>query len=356
MTEYGEQLKIEYEEVYTKYESFTKNISDLIKELLKNENIEYLPIEKRTKSIESFTRKIVSLEKIQKYKSHSDITDLSGIRIIAYLQEDRSKICGIIEKFLLVDYENSVKIDELLEADQFGYRSIHYVISYTPERIALPEFKKFSEMKAEIQVRTLLQHTWAAIDWKLRYKNEFEAPKEIRRKLYRISALLELADDEFSHLAQAVDNLRKSYQEKISRGNFDIEINRESIELFIRDDKTVSDLISLAQNSGHSISPPAPHTRNPYQNLLATLDFLKIHKIKELKSLLEKIVKEEGNVLTDVFSLWNSPGKPPKLVIDASGLVRVCTVFAMKKDPAKKVLSEHPFGPELQRAITEMIK
>lgn len=355
MTEYGKRLLDEYRATRPLYEQFTTDISKVVTTLLHDSGIEHLPLEERTKTEESFFEKVERPDKAQKYTSCGDITDLSGIRIIAYLQEDRDKICNIIERTFQVDFGNSTKKEEILNADQFGYGSTHYVISYTSQRLDLPEFQKFTNLKAEVQVRTLLQHTWAAIDWKLRYKTEFDVPKELKRKLYRISALLEVADDNFSELANGVKILREEYRSKLETGSFDIDMNRESIELFVSEDNTIGDIRYLAEGSSYSISPPAPNSRNPYNTLLMTLSELGITHIGKLKDILNTFLSSGGVALKSTFSAWSSAGKPPKLVIDVSGLIRLCVIVTVSKAEAKAVLDHYPFGPELQKAVLLVI-
>ena len=68
------------------------------------------------------------------------------------------------------------------------------------------EWKKFSGIKFEIQIRTVLQHAWSAISHKLEYKTVNDVPKKMRRQLFRISALLEIGDQEFSSLRQISEN------------------------------------------------------------------------------------------------------------------------------------------------------
>lgn len=56
------------------------------------------------------------------------------------------------------------------------------------------------DLKAEIQVRTLAQHIWAAASHKLQYKHEANVPPPLRRSIHRVSALLETVDLEFERL------------------------------------------------------------------------------------------------------------------------------------------------------------
>lgn len=197
-TDTSKEILTEYDSQSATYEAFGKSVATLLERLLQAKGVDHLPIEWRTKERVSVAEKIVRPDKAGKYERLTDLTDISGVRVIAFLQEDCENICQIIKDNFSVDYENSIrKVDEL-DPDRFGYTSIHYVVSHADERLKWPEFSDFEGMRAEIQVRTVLQHSWAAIDWKLRYKSKAEVPVSLRRRLHRISALLEAADSEFS--------------------------------------------------------------------------------------------------------------------------------------------------------------
>ena len=177
-----DKWKKRHEEVYAKYNNFTLKLYDLIKELIKKKRISIAQLEKRTKTTSSFLDKIK--EKLYQYMNPlKDITDLSGIRIITYYKEDTFRISDLIEDELVVDWNNSIDKSEIIDIDKFGYQSIHYVISLSKKRTSLLEWKDFENLKAEIQVRTVLQHAWASMSHKLSYKSTSEAPKESRRKL-----------------------------------------------------------------------------------------------------------------------------------------------------------------------------
>lgn len=239
-----------FESLRPQYEAYTARLEVLIRSLLETESIEFFAIEPRTKTKTSFAEKLQREDKFGKYKAVEDVTDLSGIRIIAYLQQEADTICDLIEKNFELDEVNSVRKQDELDPDKFGYLSTHYVVSLTSNRAELPEFTRFGGLKAEIQVRTLLQHTWAAIDWKFRYKEEREAPKQLRRRLFRISALLEAADNEFSGVRSEIDALRKRYSEEIERGDLDISVNTESVRSYASESATWKGIIRTAIDNG----------------------------------------------------------------------------------------------------------
>ena len=69
-----------------------------------------------------------------------------------------------------------------------------------------------------------MQHSWAEIEHGLGYKSQYEIPKDIRRRLTRLSASLELLDEEFVHIAKEVDEYNKGivHIEKILKTDINV--------------------------------------------------------------------------------------------------------------------------------------
>src|SRR5689334_4607418 len=186
----------EFGKVRGSFIDFTKSLETLLEALLEHRQIEVAALECRTKKPDSFIDKIV--KKNEKYADPlREMTDLTGARIIVYYPADVARVDELIEAEFDVDWENSSRAGADVEPERFGYRSDHYVVSMN-DRGALAEWKRFDGFKAEIQVRTVMQHAWAAVDHKLRYKREVDIPQALRRRLSRLSALLEVADEQFA--------------------------------------------------------------------------------------------------------------------------------------------------------------
>ncbi len=73
----------------------------------------------------------------------------------------------------------------------------------------------------EIQMRTALQHVWATMNHDTGYKSGVEIPKEHLRNLNRIAGMLELADEQFSHIRREINDYRRNVQSLVASGNFD---------------------------------------------------------------------------------------------------------------------------------------
>ena len=84
-------------------------------------------VQAREKALASFAEKC--LRKMQKYPDPvHQFTDLAGGRIITCTQAEADRMGQIIRKNFVIDEKNSEDVRERLKSDQFGYRSVHYII------------------------------------------------------------------------------------------------------------------------------------------------------------------------------------------------------------------------------------
>lgn len=195
-----------FREVKPRYERLANNVKQALIQFLDEKKISSFDVENRVKDEQSF------IDKVER-KSYSDpfeqVEDIAGVRVICYYNEDLSSIDEIIkEQFIVLSYSN--KSNELSD-NQFGYASNHYVIQLKEEWLQAPNYRGLEELKVEIQVRTILMHSWAAISHKLLYKKNDDVPKELKRKLNRLSALIELADEQFDD----IKNMKLEYQSQV---------------------------------------------------------------------------------------------------------------------------------------------
>lgn len=321
--EWGEM----YVDQIDKYNKFKDRLILLIKDLIGEYDIESPQITGRTKDKDSFVEKI----KRKSYKyPFEQCTDLVGIRIIVLYLDDLDKISEIIENEFLIDYENSADKSKLYDPDRFGYLSIHYVASLSESRSKQPEWKPYSELKFEIQIRTILQHAWSEIDHKLRYKKEDEVPKELKRNLYRLIALLELADKEFKDILDSTRNIKRAYTKEIEdmslrRGRStdeafeeigDIELNIISINTYLNitkvdiywmeiSNKILSDLISMCIPKTTISLVVSAYVEKEYeksQSILCAANITGIKNIYELDAVIQNASSFGERLLKGIYT------------------------------------------------------
>lgn len=220
-----------YENNKPKYESLAEMIATTLKALLKSNNINYIDIPFRSKSVSSFQEKISR----KKYNNpQEEMTDLAGIRVITYIESDVDRVCSLIKSTFNVHESESIDKATALGNDRFGYRSVHFISDIGSVRKNLPEFSPYNGLLFEIQVRTALQHAWAEIEHDRSYKFSGELPSKIKRRFHLIAGLLELADREFNEITAEIDSYSNEVQIKAEAGNLDIEINSTSLQEYLQ--------------------------------------------------------------------------------------------------------------------------
>ena len=348
------------EEEYTNqrpvYEAFTENACELLRKLIENGGIEVASIEKRTKSLESLKGKIERGDKAGKYNFLQDITDLSGIRVIAFLKEDCKKLSALLREAFVVDLDNSIDKEDEIDPDRFGYQSIHLILSYKDDRLNLPEFKRFAGLKFEVQVKTLLQHTWSAIDWKLRYKRRSEAPKKLRRRLFRISALLDAADDELSYVYEQVSNIKSYYASAIARGDLSLEMDRDSVDALLTKQAaaggSIAQLVSKLKPRPNLIQTEE-QVRNGAEWLLLALKVAGITELRQLDDRINAVDNAQLASFQAALTNWMTEIKSTGWSTNRFDLAKTALVLTASQEVRREIIKTAPFNPELTIKIKQ---
>jgi len=210
-----EEYKEEYLLKMPIYEKLGDNLCESIELILQAAKIDNLKVYYRIKDVDSFIEKI---ERKNYTKPFEQTEDICGIRIICYFQKDVEIINGILKKE--IDVKESQDKEDLLEINQFGYRSYHLIASIPTSWQKTPNFRNLKGLKAEIQIRTVLMHAWAEIEHKLSYKKKSHIPDQIKRKLFRLSAKLEEADEQFQEIKEQSDKIQLEILQKAIRKDF----------------------------------------------------------------------------------------------------------------------------------------
>ena len=188
------------------YSSALKSINTKI-EILNNEFIQlynYTPIEhvtSRLKTPESIVKKLkndgvdVTIENMVEH-----LNDIAGIRIICSFMSDIYPIADMIAKqaditvLHVKDYIRSPKTN--------GYKSYHMIVSVP---VYLSDGRV--DTKVEIQIRTIAMDFWAALEHKIAYKFEGQAPENLEAELKACADMVDILDAKMFSLNQAIAEL-----------------------------------------------------------------------------------------------------------------------------------------------------
>jgi len=285
------------------FTKFEEKVLVLIKDLIAARGVTVHQYSSRTKDETSLENKING--KSGKYKDLSDITDLVGFRIIAYLEKEVDEIAEIIEAEFEIDWENSVDRRKL-ELDKFGYKSLHYIINVHPKRHSLPEYSDFVGIKAEVQIRTILQHSWAEIQHDLGYKSEISLPDVLYRDFFRIAALLETADKEFGRVKDQIISYKEKVEKELAAANNEFSLNQTTLSTYSGHSQIIK---SIAEEIAKICNIRLSHKHGDYDYLLLTFRNNKINTIQHLA----EFIKQRKNDITSFYKLKLKKEGPEKI-------------------------------------------
>ena len=209
----SQQLREAYSSILAGAERFRFALAQQLQAIVDVQQISLaFPIESRVKTWESI------ISKIERLRLHldraEDLHDLVGARVIVLFQRNSAKLCqAISEAFTILKQEDTAA---RLGDSQFGYSSVHFLARLPSGWRRIPSFAGLPDIAAEIQVRTVSQHTWAAASHLLQYKMEESVPLPIRRSIYRLSALLETVDLELERVLAGREQYRSGITHNVS--------------------------------------------------------------------------------------------------------------------------------------------
>jgi putative GTP pyrophosphokinase len=257
--------------ILPKQRSLTQAVVSIVETVLQANHVDFISVTGRTKDRDA------ALEKIKRkgYRSpETELTDLSGIRVIAFSETDVKTAAALIEKTFEIDKANSLDQDSLLAANQLGYRSVHYVCKLGAVRSALPEFSVLAGLTFEVQIRTVLQHAWAELSHDRSYKFAGKLPREIERRIYLFAGMLEIADRGFDELARDIEGYASRIAAQSDAGEIEGEIDSISLPLFAT---------SWAQKN--KVELQSTRDNDNYADLVSELHDFGVRNLADLRSL-----------------------------------------------------------------------
>lgn len=202
---------------------------------LANDGVKVHDVRGRVKTVQSFVDKAMKPMDFDpltpKYADPTnEITDLAGIRVITFLNDDLARVQRVIESCFQMVEEPVIKGNPVTDL-KLGYRSTHCLVALDP---AQNPPKDLLGLTAEIQVRTLLQHVWAEVGHELEYKN-VERTSGVSRRLAALAGMLEIGDTEVQRIvSDSVGYLKRAEAAVESGAGLDlIETTAGSLHLLL---------------------------------------------------------------------------------------------------------------------------
>ena len=288
MTDVLTQILNEYYQNLDTYKKLKYDVEEIITNLLDEHHIKISNMTLRIKSESALKNKVLLKGK---YNHLDEITDVLGCRIITLFESDVEKILDCLKQTFdiveTVDKRKKHRVNHI----EFGYTSLHLVVKFTDSRCDLVEYKKYKNIRFEIQLRTVLQHAWAEVEHGLGYKSFYEPPMEIKRKLNRLAATLEILDEEFESIRYSIALYNSSInkEEKILK----TDINKDSLIAYMNTSPVVNEIASsIAEKYNYRIVKDANLISQ--QKIVTKLNFQSYEYINEIN---DDIIKYKETII-----------------------------------------------------------
>ncbi len=228
-----EMLLDEYRQSLPVFRKLESVVKEKLRQCFNEHGIVVAALESRIKTVASLTKKL----ELKGYKYHQlgDITDVLGVRAVTFYNDDVDVISALMEKMFNIDWANSIDKRKTLEIDRFGYLSLHYICRVPETMYYDPDMPQLNQIRFELQMRSMLQHMWANMYHDMGYKSDVEIPVEYQRNMIRLAGMLEMADEQFSHLRKEITDYRRHVQSLVATGNFDeVPLNGDTFRSYLQ--------------------------------------------------------------------------------------------------------------------------
>lgn len=175
-------------------------------------------IQHRAKTVGSLRAKLVTAEAAADAAISDAAKDVSGCRLIFYTNGDVHRFgqSGILRDNFTVDCDRSkIHYPDSREDGAEFFISENWVVTLSDARCALPEYRRFGGLLCEIQVQTILDHTWSEMAHDTIYKPMTDAGfgaskiEAMRKRLRKVmQEFLQPAGYEFDKIASDYTQLR----------------------------------------------------------------------------------------------------------------------------------------------------
>ena len=222
-----------YTQKRSEFEKYTTQLRTILETACKK----HFPcafVQARAKDVASFAEKVI--RKADKYNDPvNQFTDLSAARVIVQTLDQVEAVREFIRNNFHVCEEDDK--GAALGEDVFGYGDVHFIVQlknttqgkdfFAALGIAETDIiQAIGEKKAEIQIRTWLQHAIADALHDRIYKTPLKFPREIIRLAKMLDAIRENADKTMNSLCKDIDSRLANYSSFASKKQVEEEIVR----------------------------------------------------------------------------------------------------------------------------------
>jgi ppGpp synthetase/RelA/SpoT-type nucleotidyltranferase len=228
-------------------------------------------VEVREKKPGSFVKKALSKEGYSD-EPWTKTTDKVGARIVVQTLSERQRIREALRNSALEIISEEDKGEER-HANELFYPGIHFQVKVPSATLSTGD-----EIECEIQLRTKAEDLWSVPSHKLLYKGVISPSRRTERRIWRLSALIEVFDEE----------VERAMNDVLGTPNY-----------------AQATLLSIAEDSYFTVVPVPGERDLSLDVLLALADALPIADDAETyRQLLESFTQENRARLKEIYSRY----------------------------------------------------
>lgn len=323
---HAQMILDEYSENQETFQIISRVVKEQLDSYVKDFGSIVNSVETRIKTPKSLEGKLQL--KGYKYNTLKDITDIVGARVVTFYNDEVDKFAARVEKNFDIDWDNSIDKRKIYNVDQFGYMSLHYICRIPPSMYQDEKHPLVNEYRFEIQLRSVLQHTWATIHHDTGYKNDVEVPKQYLRKMNQLAGLLELADDLFSEIRIDLEDYRRRVKQVVKDGNLaEVELNIDSYNAYLENEGFMELNKRIASINNMEIED------------VSLRGFLKVFKAFNFATLkdLDSMVRNYSDLAYE-FAVRQYTGTDLDIMMSSVAPLTLTVVYALDNDMGENVI------------------
>lgn len=309
----------EYRDKHATFEKLLDIVKNILTKNITSNHIYINAIEARIKAEDSLAGKLD--RKAGKYNELLDLTDILGLRIITFYNDEVDKIAALVGHLFEIDWENSIDKRKMHDIHSFGYNSLHYICRLPKKLYEDPAYPELNEIRFEVQMRTALQHVWSVLNHDTGYKTTFEIPREYLRNMNRLAGMLELVDEQFCAIRTGIIKYRRQVESLVHSGEFDeVTLDSESFGKYL-ELKPFDALNKRIASINQAEILEASHMR-----------FLSVFSYFGFKTLgdVDRMLTSNSD---DAYQLaaFQLAGTDLDIINSSLGVISLCTVYTLKQ-------------------------
>ena len=301
-----DELSINYVEKLSLYEEYSARIRNLVEDLVERDDIEICGIDGWAKAPAELVKSLNAHYNANYSDGLDSISDLVTVRVLLRFPEDVQKVEEIIRSEFDVDFDRSITSSGLEDPFRFGYPAVLYILSLSESRSSLREWQKYRGLSFRLELRTVLQEAWATISPRVNMSVDSISEKKFKRKLVRLAALLEEADEGFLALWGEVKDVAllvppengAERKHSVSVAAERTYTEDELYAFFNESESTLNRWSSTAIKAGFPIFVPSPnYLKDSFRFLYRIFRVAGIDTISEVEKFLSELEEEDRGML-----------------------------------------------------------